>query len=54
MIKEVDTNKNGKIDFNEFLSMMSKKMKTMDSDDTLRDAFRIFDKVRLPNKYTSS
>jgi len=44
MIREVDTNRNGKIDFSEFLSMMSKKMKNMDSDDTLKDAFRVFDK----------
>nr|CAD7569579.1 unnamed protein product [Timema californicum] len=35
---------NGTIEFNEFLQMMSKKMKGADGEDELREAFRVFDK----------
>ena len=35
---------NGTIDFPEFLTMMSKKMKDSDSDEEIREAFRVFDK----------
>lgn len=35
---------NGTIDFPEFLTMMSKKMKDADSDEEIREAFRVFDK----------
>lgn len=31
---------NGTIEFNEFLQMMSKKMKDADSEEELREAFR--------------
>lgn len=34
---------NGEIDFNEFLQMMSKKMKETDTEDEIREAFRVFD-----------
>uniref|UniRef100_K1PYA6 Sulfhydryl light chain n=1 Tax=Magallana gigas TaxID=29159 RepID=K1PYA6_MAGGI len=37
-------NRNGTIDFPEFLTMMSKKMKDSDSDEEIREAFRVFDK----------
>lgn len=37
------TSGNGEIDFNEFLQMMSKKMKETDTEDEIREAFRVFD-----------
>ncbi|KYN05312.1 Calmodulin [Cyphomyrmex costatus] len=44
MVNEVDQDGNGTIEFNEFLQMMSKKMKSADGEDELREAFRVFDK----------
>jgi hypothetical protein len=38
---------NGTIDFPEFLTMMARKMKDTDSEEEIREAFRVFDKVRL-------
>jgi len=35
---------NGTIDFEEFLHMMLKKMKDTDSEEEIREAFRVFDK----------
>ena len=36
MINEIDEDGNGHVDFDEFLIMMSKKMKENDSDEELR------------------
>ena len=36
MINEIDEDGNGTVDFDEFLIMMSKKMKENDSDEELR------------------
>ncbi|CAL8267155.1 unnamed protein product [Boreogadus saida] len=44
MINEVDTDGNGTIDFPEFLTMMARKMKDTDSEEEIREAFRVFDK----------
>ncbi|KAL4237342.1 hypothetical protein ACF0H5_002060 [Mactra antiquata] len=44
MINEVDADGNGTIDFPEFLTMMSKKMKDCDTEADLQEAFRVFDK----------
>lgn len=44
MVNEVDQDGNGTIEFNEFLQMMSKKMKGADGEEELREAFRVFDK----------
>ena len=44
MIKEVDTNGDGTIDFPEFLNLMAKKMQDTDTEDDLREAFKVFDK----------
>jgi calmodulin len=44
MIREVDQDNNGTIDFREFLGMMAKKMSTTENDDEIRDAFKVFDK----------
>lgn len=35
---------NGIIDFQEFLTMMAKKMKDTDTEEEIREAFRVFDK----------
>lgn len=44
LISEVDTDSNGVIDFQEFLSMMSRRMRDPDSEEELREAFKVFDK----------
>ena len=44
MINEVDADGSGTIDFAEFLSLMSKKMKDADSEEELMEAFKVFDK----------
>ena len=43
MIKEVDIDGNGEIDFDEFLTMMAKKLKETDLEEDIREAFRVFD-----------
>ena len=44
MINEVDADGNGTIDFTEFLSLMARKMKDTDSEEELKEAFKVFDK----------
>ncbi|CAL8339753.1 unnamed protein product [Boreogadus saida] len=44
MINEVDADGNGTINFPEFLTMMARKMKDTDSEEEIREAFRVFDK----------
>src|ERR1700731_2242180 len=44
MINEVDADGNGVLDFPEFLTMMARKMKDTDSEEEIREAFRVFDK----------
>ena len=44
MIREVDTDGNGTVDFMEFSNMMAKKMCETDSEMELREAFKVFDK----------
>ena len=43
MINEVDIDRNGTIDFREFLGIMMKKLKETDSEDELIEVFKIFD-----------
>merc|ERR1719281_1558304 len=43
MINEVDIDGNGEIDFEEFLTMMAKKLKETDLEEDIREAFRVFD-----------
>eukprot|EP01132_Coremiostelium_polycephalum_P006765 gene6765-8390_t len=44
MINEVDADKNGTIDFPEFLTMMARKMADTDTEEEIREAFKVFDK----------
>ncbi|CAO2166772.1 unnamed protein product [Urochloa humidicola] len=44
MINEVDADGNGAIDFREFLGLMARRMRDSDSEEELREAFRVFDK----------
>ncbi|KAM0813728.1 putative EF-hand domain-containing protein [Seiridium cardinale] len=41
MINEVDADNNGTIDFPEFLTMMARKMKDTDSEEEIREAFKV-------------
>ena len=41
---QVDVDGNGTIDFPEFLSLMARKMKDVDSEEELREAFKVFDR----------
>ena len=36
---------NGTIDFSEFVAMMSTKIREVNMDDEIRDAFKVFDQV---------
>ncbi|KAL1484242.1 hypothetical protein MTO96_032688 [Rhipicephalus appendiculatus] len=44
MIAEVDTDGDGTVDFREFLAMMTKKSRSADTVDEIREAFRVFDR----------
>jgi len=44
MINEVDSDRNGSIDFIEFLTMMARKMKDTDSEEEILEAFKVFDR----------
>lgn len=44
MINDVDADGNGVVDFSEFITLMSRKMKESDSDEEMREAFRVFDR----------
>lgn len=44
MINEVDADGNGTIDFPEFLTMMARKMRDTDSEEEIREAFKVFDR----------
>ena len=43
MIKEVDSDGNGEIDFDEFLIVMSRKMKDTDTEEEFIRGFQVFD-----------
>jgi calmodulin len=44
MINEVDADGNGTIEFDEFLVMMSKKVKENESNDDIKEAYQVFDR----------
>ncbi|KAK7344066.1 hypothetical protein VNO77_13308 [Canavalia gladiata] len=52
MISEVDADGNGTIEFDEFLSLMAKKVKDTDAEEELKEAFKVFDKDQ--NGYISA
>ena len=43
MVNEVDADGNGDVDLPEFISLMARKMKAMDGEEELFEAFKIFD-----------
>ena len=46
IVKQIDTDGSGIIDFPAFLTMMAKTMKEKDSEEEIREAFRVFDRDR--------
>jgi Ca2+-binding EF-hand superfamily protein len=44
MIKEVDRDGTGKVEFPDFLALMARKIKDVETEDDVNDAFRVFDK----------
>lgn len=44
MVKEVDQDGNGSIEFDEFLLMMARKLKAIDGEEEMHHAFKVFDK----------
>lgn len=52
IINEVDTDNDGSVDFSEFLAMMARRMKDTDTEEEVREAFRVFD--RNGNGFISS
>ena len=46
MMREVDMDGNGTIDFQEFLSLIARKMQDGDGDEELKEAFEVLDKDR--------
>ena len=44
MVNEVDSDQDGSIDFQEFLAMMSKTWGQENTEEEIRQAFKIFDK----------
>ena len=44
MIADVDSDKNGRIDFEEFQQMMCKQLNHAETEEQLREAFKVFDK----------
>ena len=44
MINDVDTDGNGTIDFKEFLGMMVRQMKGIDTEEELIEAYKVFDR----------
>ncbi|KAL5988720.1 hypothetical protein ACLOJK_026821 [Asimina triloba] len=52
MIRVVDSNGNGTVEFEEFLYLMGRELKESDAMEELREAFKVFDKDQ--NGYISA
>ncbi len=46
MINEVDADGSGRLDFPEFLLMMANQVRVTESEEEIRESFRVFDKAR--------
>ncbi|MCO5571742.1 hypothetical protein L7F22_038028 [Adiantum nelumboides] len=46
MTRDVDPHAKGTIDFDAFISLMARKLKDTDSEEELKEAFKVFDKDR--------
>lgn len=44
MVKEIDVDGNGEIDFEEFVTLMTRKMEDTETEDIIIEAFQMFDK----------
>ena len=44
LIKDYDDDGNGTLDFAEFLQLMTRKMKQIDTEEELVEAFKVFDR----------
>lgn len=44
MVNEVDSDRDGSVNFQEFLDMMSKSTETDSTEEDIREAFKVFDK----------
>merc|ERR1711967_11675 len=44
MVKEIDPDRNGSLNFAEFLSLMARAMRENDGEEELIEAFRVFDR----------
>lgn len=43
MMREIDGDRNGTIEFSEFLTMMASKMRVVDNEEEIQEAFKVFD-----------
>ena len=44
MIQEIDTDKSGSIEFGEFLQLMVKRERNLDTEEEMVEAFKVFDR----------
>merc|ERR1712212_1407255 len=49
MVNEIDADGNATIEFDEFLGMMEEKMRSVIPDETLKEAFQVFDRDGMLN-----
>lgn len=46
MINDVDSDGSGSINFPDFLLIMARKVSSLEAEDEIREAFRVFDRVQ--------
>lgn len=54
MMKEVDADGSGDIDFNEFVTVMSRRVQADYTPEQLKSAFKVFETDSVPNGYVST